>query len=261
MRELSLDEVKQLEFDMLVKFDKVCRENDIKYSLAYGTLLGAIRHKSFIPWDDDIDIMMNRSEYEKFLYVWKNLENKQEYKLFTLQKGSEFWPLFSRITNPLTRLVPEKICNHGVWLAVIPFDNIPDDMDLRKRHLKRVAIGLKLLEIKRRQIKCDSVRHIVLKLLQIFLKPFSAYWIGRRIENLKTKYKNTNCSQVNPWKDKLIVNADIFNDYIDVEFNGLQVMAIRQYDYFLKCMYNDYMKLPPEKERYPKHQFTAYIEE
>ena len=145
MRELSLEEVKKIGFDMLVKFDKICRENGIKYSLAYGTLLGAIRHKGFIPWDDDIDIMMSRNEYEKFLSVWKD----DEYKLLTLQKGSEFWPLFSRITNPLTHLVPKKICNHGVWLAVIPYDNIPDDLAQRKRHIRRVTRAIRLLEIRR----------------------------------------------------------------------------------------------------------------
>ncbi len=69
MRELSLDEIKSIELDMLVNFDRICRKNGIKYSITYGTLLGAIRHKGFIPWDDDIDVMMSRDEYEKFLKV------------------------------------------------------------------------------------------------------------------------------------------------------------------------------------------------
>lgn len=254
MRELSLEEVKQIEVKMLACIDKVCRDNDIKYSITYGTLIGAIRHKGFIPWDDDIDIMMSRDEYDKFLSVWKD----GKFKLMTCKKGCDFWPLFSRVTDPNTFLAPKQICDHGVWVAVIPYDKIPDSSNERKMHLMKIKIGLRLFETKITDIKCNSLKSIMFKIIQIALLPFSPYWLGRRIEKIKTKYRNCDCTQVNPWKDDIIVNADIFNEYINVEFEGLEVMAIKQFDSYLRYQYGDYMQLPPVEQRVCPHNYTAY---
>lgn len=257
MRKLSLDEVKQIGLEMLIYFDKMCRENDIKYSITYGTLLGAIRHKGYIPWDDDIDVMMSREEYEKFLSIWKD----SKYKLLTLKRGSDFWPLFSRITDPSTHLIPPKICNHGVWMAVIPYDKIPDDSVKCQKHMKRIKRGIRLLELKRTNIKCHNIKTFILKTIQVVLIPFSPYFIGKHIEKIKKKYRYSQCKHVNSWKDRFIIDADIFNDYIDVDFEGHKVMAIKRTDYLLRYYYNDYMQLPPENERVPRHSFTAYRDE
>ena len=257
MRQLSLDEVKKLEFDMLVHFDKVCRANNIKYSLAYGTLIGAIRHKGFIPWDDDIDIIMSRDEYDKFLSVWED----GAYKLLTLKKGCDFWPLFSRITDPRTHLDPPSILNHGVWVAVIPYDRIPDNKFKCKWYLRRVKISLGLFALRRTEVKPNSIKNICKRSLKLILTPFSLYLLGKHVERIKVKYRNSNYKRINPWKDNIYVDADIFNDYLDVEFEGLKAMAMKKYDYFLRYLYGDYMQLPPENERVPIHGFTAYIDE
>ena len=256
MRELTLNEIKQIGLEMLICFDKVCRDNSIKYSIAYGTLIGAIRHKGFIPWDDDVDIIMCREEYEKFLSVWKD----GKFKLMTLQKGSDFWPLLSRITDPRTYLVPPKICNHGVWLAVIPYDKVPDDERLFEKHMTKVSFYMRLIRIKMLKINTSSVKGIMLRVIQIALKPFSIYTIGKHVERLKTKYRNANFKRVKPWdnESKILVNADIFDEYIDVEFEDMKAMATAKYDYILRFEFGDYMQLPPEEERVPKHGFKAY---
>lgn len=256
-RELSLQEVKEIEFDILVEFDRICRGSNIKYTLAYGTLLGAIRHKGFIPWDDDIDVIMSREEYDKFLKVWKS----EKYELLNSRKGCDFWPLFSRITDPRTTLEPPKICNHGVWVAVIPYDKIPDDESKCKRHLNKVRRNLRLFEIKRSKASGKGLKRVLFRMVQLLLSPFPYYVIGKRVERIKTKYQHTNAKRVNPWIDKIIVDASMFDEYVDVEFEGLKAMATKKYDYFLRYMYNDYMQLPPEEERIPKHQFKAFIEE
>lgn len=259
MRELTLDEIKQIGLEMLICFDKVCRDNNIKYSIAYGTLIGAIRHKGFIPWDDDVDIVMCREEYEKFLSVWKD----GKFKLMTLQKGSDFWPLLSRITDPRTYLEPPKICNHGVWLAVIPYDKVPDDERTFIKHMNKVSFYMKLLRHKQTKIRITSLKSIGVVILKIVLKPFSAYVIGKHVERLKTKYRNTNFKRVKPWDNnsKILVDADIFDSYVDVEFEGVKAMATAKYDYVLRHEYGDYMQLPPESERIPKHGYRAFIDE
>lgn len=257
MKELSLDEMKQLELQMFICFDKVCRDNNIKYSIAYGTLIGAIRHKGFIPWDDDIDVIMCREEYDKFLSVWKD----DKYKLYTLKKGSDFWPLLSRISDLRTRLEPPKLCDHGVWVAVVPYDKVPDDDRTLVKHMNKVSFYMNLLRLKQtKRIKVKSIKSVVEIILKILLKPFSAYFIGKHVEKIKTKYKNTPCKRVKPWdsESKMLVNADIFDEYVDLEFEGVKAMATAKYDYILRFEYGDYMKLPPEEERVPKHGFKAY---
>lgn len=261
MRELSLDEIKSIELDMLINFDRICRKNGIKYSITYGTLLGAIRHKGFIPWDDDIDVMMSRDEYEKFLKVWKD----GKYKLMTSRKDCDFWPLFSRITDPRTHLDPPKICNHGVWVAVIPYDKIPDDEKICQKHLKRVRRGMRLFEAKRSNYPVNGSESLPKKMaiaaLEFLLRFIPFYTLAKRVERIKTKYRKTDAKRVNPWISRIIVDASIFDEYVDVEFEELMVMAIKQCDYFLQYMYGDYMKLPPLEERVPKHGFTAFIDE
>ena len=257
MRQLSLEEVKKLEFDMLVHFDKVCRANNIKYSLAYGTLLGAIRHKGFIPWDDDIDVIMSRDEYDRFLSVWED----GAYKLMTLKNGCEFYPLYSRITDPRTHLDPPSAFNHGVWVAIIPYDKIPDNDLQCKLFLGGVKIMLRLYGVRITNVKPDSIKNICKRLLKLILFPFSPYYFGKQSEKIKVKYRNSNYKRICPWTEKIFVDADIFNEYIEVEFEGLKSMAIKKYDYFLRYLYNDYMQLPPEEERVPSHGFAAYIDE
>lgn len=258
--ELSFDEIKQIELDMFICFDRICRENNIKYSIAYGTLIGAIRHKGFIPWDDDIDIIMARDEYEKFLSVWED----GKYKLFTLKKGCDFWPLLSRISDPRTHLEPPKICDHGVWVAVIPYDKVPDDERTFIKHMNKVTFYMKLLRLKQsKKIRISSLKTLGVVILKIALKPFSAYVIGKHVEKIKTKYKNVECKRVKPWdnESKMLVNADVFDEYVDVEFEGMKAMATAKYDYILRFEYGDYMQLPPIEQRIPKHGFTAYIDE
>lgn len=261
MRELTQNEIKKIELDILIELDGLCRANHINYSITYGTLIGAIRHKGFIPWDDDIDVMMTRDDYEKFLSVWHD----GKYKLFTLKKGMDFWPLFSRISDSRTTLEPPRICNHGIWVAVIPYDKIPTDEEERSKHLKKVKRYLKLLEIKRFKMSKNDprswYRQIIVKLVQILLLPVSFYHIGKKTEALKTKYRNTDSKVLNPWMDPIFADADIFKEYFDIEFEGVKVMAIKNYDKYLRDQYGDYMTPPPENERVCPHSYTAYINE
>ena len=103
MNELTLDELKGIEFDILKHFDAFCKEHNIRYYLAYGTLLGAIRYKKFIPWDDDVDVLVPREDYERLLKIYKD---NAQYKLYAFEKDGKFNCPYAKLCD----LSPKRLC-------------------------------------------------------------------------------------------------------------------------------------------------------
>jgi len=132
MKELSLDEIKQISIDLLQDMHEFCIEHNLKYSLGFGTLIGAIRHMGFIPWDDDIDIMMPRPDYEIFCRTYVS---KHGYELVApCKKGC--YISYARICEVEKTLVVSPAAWHstpsGVWIDIFPVDGAPDDENLMK---------------------------------------------------------------------------------------------------------------------------------
>ena len=106
MRKLSIEEAKQSELDILAFIDSFCKKNNIDYFINYGTLIGAIRHKGFIPWDDDIDISMTRENYERFIQLFKREQSK--YKILTLETDERYYNNFIKVVDSTTRIVDNR---------------------------------------------------------------------------------------------------------------------------------------------------------
>ena len=141
--EISLDEAKEKMLEMMCYIDKVCRENNIKYSLAYGTLIGAIRHKGFIPWDDDMDIMLTRDNYDKLIEI---IKKDDKYDLLDFDSG--FILNFSKICCRNTLAIEKdkyrlKCDSIGVFVDIFPIDNLPEKEP--KRHLRKISLIQHLL--------------------------------------------------------------------------------------------------------------------
>ena len=128
MKKLNLYDIKTLELDLLINFDKFCKENNLIYFIAYGTLLGAIRHGGFIPWDDDIDIQMPRTDYEKFLTLRDKYESSF-YGNVIKTLGDKGYPFpFTKIENKNTLVIEHKMTTKiktGVWVDIFPMDGLP----------------------------------------------------------------------------------------------------------------------------------------
>lgn len=258
MREITFEESKAIMAKTLESIDRCCRENNIKYSLCWGTLIGAIRHHGFIPWDDDIDIMMSREEYYRFLNVY----NDPQYNIYT-----------PKVNNHLTintRIYDKKTCVYlnnrpkslfGVWVSIFPYDNAPDK-HLRQWEKKR-DFWMKFRHLNAQNLdKQGYIRLVAKKMIIILLRPFSI-WIYNKIENCLTAFNDRQTERVCIWYGTPYMKfryfpKELLDEYIDVDFEGIKVKIIKGYDEFLKGTYGDYMKFPPESERIPKHDYKAY---
>ena len=148
MKKLQLSEVKQIELDILKNFASFCNEHNLNYVLAYGTLLGCIRHNGFIPWDDDIDVFMLRDDYEKLLSM-KNLFEDKFSKLKFKNLGDKDYPFgFLKITDDTTRVEEKEIeskYQYGIWIDIFPLDKVSADKKKHLRNIKKIDFWNKIL--------------------------------------------------------------------------------------------------------------------
>ena len=261
-KEITLEESKRIALDILVFFDKFCKEHDIKYSLGEGTLIGAVRHKGFIPWDDDIDLLMTSDQYEKFLSLYKG----NVYNLMTVRKGAKWWNTVSRLCDSRTEIIisGQKESEHGVWIALTPIYHKPDNDNDWNRIEKYRNFYLHLCRLKNSYWTPDSgiFKNIAKAFFRLLLFPFSTYYLRTKANLFMTKYDNIPTKNVvkprleyYKWRT---YPRDLFFDYRELEFEGRKFPVISHYDKYLSITYGDYMTPPPESERVPKHGYTAY---
>ena len=151
MREIcNLSEIKKIELDILRAFRSFCEKNSLRYFLAYGTLLGAVRHGGFIPWDDDIDVAMPRTDYERFLKEFRD----ERYEVYDLSKKGYFYP-FAKLCDTTTVLIEEMSVKNsiGVYIDIFPMDGIADNDQSQHSKAKRL--------MKLQQHKCISLRTLI----------------------------------------------------------------------------------------------------
>ena len=261
MKEISLEESKSIMIKILESIDRCCRENNIKYSLCWGTMIGAVRHKGFIPWDDDIDIMMPREDLNRFLEVYKD----PTCGVYTPKKDKNCIQIITKIYDKNTCVF---FHNHpktlfGVWISIFPYDNVPD-MNLKKWERNR-TLWIKLYHAKTtRFFTTNRLKKRVGKvLLKAMLLPFSSFWIYNKLEKCLIKFNGQQTKRVCIWPGVDYTEFKYFpsewlEECIDIDFDNTKTRIIKRYDEFLRFRYGDYMKFPPESERIPKHNYKAY---
>lgn len=265
MKELSLQELKEIEFDLLKIFHSFCVQNNIKYFLAYGTLLGAIRYKGFIPWDDDVDVLVPREDYNKLLSLFQDSE---QYCLFAFERNQEFRFPFAKLCDMYTRKEEFNIDNGitlGVDIDIFPLDYWDDDLGKAKqeaKHIHKNMFCLNLTKLHKSTI-ANPIKRFVMGVIMAFCKMLGSKYFIKKIlkESYKKEQNGSRHLGAKSWcvyGERGIIPAEVFANAIEIEFEGEKFLAPIGYDTYLRCLYDDYLPEPPKEKQKTHHSFKAY---
>ena len=262
--ESNLRKVQKIQIDILNECVKICNKYNITYYLIGGTLIGAIRHKGFIPWDDDIDIAIKREEYDKFIEYAEN-ELKSPYKLEHFTTDNDYKLYLANIVNTdiTVEIKRETTMVSNVGIDVMPIDGIPSGKlsimlyKFRILYYRCLAgfVNIKII----RSMKRNIIEKILIGVAKII--PFNKFINLKKVriknDNFVRKYKYDKCEYVGTifgnYGFHEIVPKDYFGNGSIVTFEGKEYLAPEKVDEYLTHMYGDYMKLPPEEKRVGHH--------
>lgn len=265
MIELNLEEIKERQLDILSLIDTFCKENNIKYSLGYGTLLGAVRHKGYIPWDDDIDIFLYRTEYDKLMRLFPKVYDGN-ISIVSIERNPKWDRTYAKAYD-IETVYKEKVTTTvplGVNIDIFPIDDVPDnESDYAKYDLYRKK------NYRRYQISCypfRSGRSVFKNIYLAFLK-CAANIVGRhRIALRYNRIVQENNNKGYSWccENSLGIFCkrfpkSVFDDYIDLPFEDKTFRSIKDYDCVLTALYGNYMQLPPVEKRITHHNYRVFL--
>ena len=263
MKEIKEEELKKIQLDILKYLDSFCRKNHINYMLDYGTLLGAVRHGGYIPWDDDIDISMLREDYDKLMKLSSKMDSR--YKFYCYETDKDCCITYGKVLDTRTILYEpnkENGTKTSVFIDVFVYDNKPNDIEYAKKSYKQYIKYKRLNDLQmyssfynKKRIKYNFIRYPFHLFLQIFPK---RYFVKRNIK-IHKKYANIDTGYIAP--SGHLCKKELAQDLIEMEFEGYKFLVPREYDLWLKLIFGDYMKLPPVEKRVSHHCFEAYYKE
>lgn len=244
--------------------DKLCKEYNLRYSLAGGTLIGAIRHKGFIPWDDDIDIFMPRPDFDKFIDVFNEINSSIYIISSPYDKNNFLAGNFLQIYNKNTflKLISDKYdIKLGAYIDIFPIDGLPNNLDHAKKHYSKYKLYRKILHVisEYRYRKDSAFKNLLSKVFNPLgnsaLESLVRYYY--KYDFNSSKY----CALLEPGNrlESNLLETDFFNNLIEVPFEDKKFLAFADYDVYLKRYYGDYMKFPPVEERQRPHNFELYV--
>lgn len=256
----QLEELKNIELQMLRVFVEICEKENLKYYLLGGTLLGAVRHKGFIPWDDDIDVGMPRTDYEKFVSGCQKYMPK-DYFIQTFETDPEYPANFAKIRNSKTTFIESSLknckINHGVYIDVFPLDFYPDNESFCYS-AKKLLLSLRISDafsVSGMKMKTKAVR-----MISRIIYPSVGYAVKKREEFFKSVTGGKRiANHCGAWGKKEIVPAKWYGEGKKLVFEGTEVSVPLEYEKWLTQVYGDYMQLPPPEKRIG-HHFTEIVD-
>lgn len=265
-RQLTLEELKRHQIGILDAVASFCDQYGIRYYLSGGTLLGAVRHKGYIPWDDDIDICMMREDYDKFIRIFNDVNER--YKVYSIENNPKFMREYGKVLDTQTVLYEpdengKKLCvNIDLFImdAAPADDQVVSEMyDLRDR-LRRKKI-LREQSKYQRVTGFHSLWYYIRGIFQRMIP--ERFYVMQLVKNAK-RFRDPDSEYVGDFSGiyhglpRTKVKRALFSETTLLEFEGKQYSAPAGYDAWLTALYGDYMVLPPEEKRVSHHSFVAY---
>ncbi|HHF4920676.1 TPA: phosphorylcholine transferase LicD [Haemophilus influenzae] len=267
MKKLTLREQQLVCLDILDYFHALCEKHQIHYSLGGGTLIGAIRHKGFIPWDDDIDVYMHCDEYQKFVDIWFQ-ETHEYYNMETAedilaQKTGEMAKIFDCRTQ-ITEIKGKK---SAMFIDIFIYDGVPNNPKIicsfmkkyRRTHRRFYSCKKRWLREKENTLWkaiLNKLSHLIFSKMQKNLEQFQITYPIKQCDYIGLVLSDYD--DCGGWK-KSYMPKEYFNHIVYKEFEGRQFQVMNGYHEHLTQYYGDYMQLPPEEDQKPHHIQEAYI--
>ena len=257
MKPIGLSELKCIQLDILRNVSEYCEAKNIRYFIIYGTLIGAIRHKGYSPWDDDIDIAMPRPDYEKFIAGYSH----DFYKTTDNYKDAKYGLASAKVHDSRTIIKMDlyNIGDFGVFIDVFPIDGFAS-----KWQIKAAQILQKIIKVKK--VKINFTHGVIKNLVSIWgkalLVPFSLRTLISLFDKI-SKMRNFESSDLCDCFSSEDVEKEVFprlyfEKYEYATFEGEKFRIPAEYDRYLRQIYGDYMQLPPEDKRVAHHGMKAF---
>lgn len=259
---MSILELRNIQLSMLDYIDGVCRHNNLQYFLFAGTILGAVRHKGYIPWDQDLDIALPRNDYEKLIEIIHK-ENNDSFLIGshkTLKKHSAPHAILYAKNKKV--LIKHPVSNHEIYhgglnlvfIDIFPLDSGPNDLKLQKKHEKNIKFYKTLLYHKKGQIYKKGFFYLFAKrIVSLILFPLSYRYILTKLEKEMMRFNNqVNCDFVIDGATsytyfRTLLPKEVYSSSVKLEFEGKSYPVPVGYVQYLTKYYGNYMKTPPQK--------------
>lgn len=271
MKELTINEIQAELLEIMKDIHMFCQENDIQYTLAYGSLIGAVRHKGFIPWDDDMDIWMTRPNYEKFIRLYRSKNYVLKHPI-----SRDCYLGYARVYDTGKTFAAVNYRNlkqdAGVWIDIFPLDGVSNDDDERNRDYEDSCCIRDWTIRLRTNIECYRTGKFLERILnaaKIFVKHFtrgSQQSLLMRFDSVCKRHlfgsttlcANYYCFSAYSKRKIEVLRTEWFKENQLVIFDGTELYITKDFDAVLSSIYGDYMEIPPENQRGGFHTAKFY---
>lgn len=267
LREVLINEKKQLMLSIMDEIDDFCRINHLTYFLVGGTLLGAVRHQGFIPWDDDMDIGLPRRDYQVLISNFKSESGNVQINDYHSSKHYKWASAKAYDKRTILIELGDEVNTTGVFVDVFPFDAIQGNKKIAMKETKKKKLWKDVLALK--HLKIDKRRSILKNIIIIFGKLLyvipDRYIIQKINSSEKCPIDFKDCAYVcnftGAWGIRELTSSKNFLSTIDADFEGRKYKIPVGYDDYLKTVYGDYMTPPPKEKQVSHHSSVAYWKE